>query len=100
MGRSRIRQVIRNQNTQRTDKRAGNKSRKEGCGKIHENVPSVYCVAVLPQYNTFKYIWIIHNVHNTLQNSYILSTHKLVLAAECTEDYEIHTCNLFYNKQP
>jgi hypothetical protein len=29
MGRSRIRQQIRNQNTQRTDKGAGNKSRKE-----------------------------------------------------------------------
>jgi len=37
MGRSRIRQLIRNQNTQRTDDRAGNKSRKEDCGKIHKN---------------------------------------------------------------
>jgi len=73
-------------------------SRKEDCGKIHENVPSVYCVAVLSQYNTFKYIWIIHNVHNTLENSHILSTHKLVLAAECTENCEIHKCNPLYYK--
>jgi hypothetical protein len=56
MGRSRIRQLIRDQNTKRIDERARNKSRKEDCRKIHENVPSVYCVAVLSDYNTFKCI--------------------------------------------
>jgi hypothetical protein len=39
MERFKIRQLIRNQNTKRIDERAGNKSRKEDCGKIHENVP-------------------------------------------------------------
>jgi len=57
-----------------------------------------YSVVVQSHYNTFKYIWIIPNVHNTLENAHILSTHKLVLATECTEDYKIHKCNKFYNK--
>jgi len=43
--------LIRNQNTQRTDERDGNKSRKDDYGKIHENVPSVQCVAVLSFHN-------------------------------------------------
>ena len=98
MGRSRIRQLIRNQNTKRTDGRAGNKSRKEDCGKIHKNVPSVYSAALLSQHNTINYKGIIHNVHNTLENSHIFSTHKLVLATERTENYEIHKCNPFYYK--
>ena len=93
-------QLIRNQNTQGIDERAGNTSRKEDCGEVHENVHSVYCVAVQSHYNTSKYIWIIHNVHNTLENSHIFSTHKLALAAECTEDYKIHKCNKFYYKWP
>jgi hypothetical protein len=41
MGRSRRRQLIRNQNTKRKDERARNKPRKEDCGKIREKVPSV-----------------------------------------------------------
>jgi hypothetical protein len=40
----------------KTDERTGNKSRKEDCGKILENVTSVYSVALLSQHNTFKYI--------------------------------------------
>jgi len=56
MGRSRIRQLIRNQNTKRTDEKAGNKSRKEDCGKRYDNVTSVNSVAILSQHNTFKYI--------------------------------------------
>jgi len=95
MGRSRIRQLIRNQNKKRKDEKARNTSRKEDCGKIHENVPSIYSVVVLSQHNTFKYIRIIHNVNNILENSYIFSTYKLALAAECIEDYEIHKCNPF-----
>jgi hypothetical protein len=31
-------QLIRNQNTQRSDERNGNTSRKEDCGKIYDNV--------------------------------------------------------------
>ena len=100
MGRYWRRQLIRNQNTQRTAKRNGNKSRQEGCGKIHENVLSVHSVAALSQHNTFKYIRIIYNVHNILENSHMLSTHKLILAAECTEDYNIHRCNPLYYKWP
>jgi hypothetical protein len=46
MERSRIRQLIWNQNTKRIDERARNKSKKEDYGKIHYNVPTVYCVAV------------------------------------------------------
>jgi len=53
---ARRRQAIRNQNTQRTDERTRNKSRKEGCGKIHEILHSVHSVALLPQHETFKYI--------------------------------------------
>jgi hypothetical protein len=53
---ARRRQAIGNQNTQGTDERAGSKTRKEGCGKIRECVHSVYSVAVLFNYNTFKYI--------------------------------------------
>ena len=53
---ARRRQVIGNQNTQGTGERARKKSRKEGCGKIHENVHSVHSVAVLFNYNTFKYL--------------------------------------------
>jgi len=34
----------------------------------------------------------------TLENSHILSTHKVLLAAECTEDYEIHRYNPLYYK--
>jgi len=55
MGRSRIRELIRNQSITRIDERAENKSRKEDCKKIHENVTSVHSVAVLSHYNTFKY---------------------------------------------
>ena len=65
MERSRIRQLIRNQNTKRTDESAGNKSRKEDCGKIHENVPSVYCVAVLSHYthlNTYE-LYKMYTIH-------------------------------------
>jgi len=100
MGRSRIRQLIRNQNTKRIDEIARNKSRKEDCGKIHYKVPSVYCVAVQSHYKTFKYIWNINNVHITLENSHILSTHKLVLAAESTKDYKIHRRNPLSYKRP
>ena len=96
MGRSRIKELIKNQNTKRIDERAGNKSRKLDSKKIHENVTLLHSVAVLSHYNTFKYIWIIHNVQNTLENSHILSTHKVVLAAECTEDYETQKCNPLY----
>jgi len=56
MGRSRIRELIRNQNTKRMDERDGNKSRKLDCKTIHENVISIHPVAVLSHYNTFKYI--------------------------------------------
>jgi len=56
MGRFKIRQLIRNQNTHRTNERVGNKSRREDCGKIHENGTLVHSVAVLSQYITFKYI--------------------------------------------
>jgi len=35
MGRSRKRELIRNQNTKRTDEKAGKKSRKEDYKKIH-----------------------------------------------------------------
>ena len=56
MGRSRIRQLIRNQNKKRKDEKARNTSRKEDCGEVHENVHSVYCVAVQSHYNTSKYI--------------------------------------------
>jgi len=80
--------VIRNQNTKRTDERIGKTSKKEDCGKIHENVFSVHSVALLSTHNTFKHIRIIHNVHNILENPNIFSTHKVLLAAECTEDHE------------
>ena len=56
MGRSRIGELIRNQNTKRIDERAGNKSRKLDCKKIHDNVTSVHSVTVLSHYNIFKYI--------------------------------------------
>jgi len=56
MGRSRIRELIRNQNTKRIDERNGNKSRKLASKKIHVNVISIHPVAVLSHYNTFKYI--------------------------------------------
>jgi len=56
MGRSRIRELITNQNTKRIDERAGNKSRKLDSKKIHENVTSIHPVAVLSLYNTFKYV--------------------------------------------
>ena len=56
MERSRIRELIRNQNTKRINERAENKSRKLDCKKIHENVTSVHSVAFLSHYNTFKYI--------------------------------------------
>jgi len=98
MERSWRRQLFRNCNTKRTDGKAGKKSRKEDCGKINENVPSEHPVSIQSNCNMFKYILIIYNVHNTLQNSHILSTHKLVLAAGCTEDYKIHRCNPFYYK--
>ena len=39
-----------------------------------------------------------YNVHNTLKNSHILSTFKLVLAAEYTKGNEIQRCNLSYYK--
>jgi len=97
---SRRRQLIRTQNTKRTDERTGKTSKKEDCGKIHEYVTSVHSVALLSQYNTFKHILIIHNVHNILENSHILSTQKVVLAADCTEDYEIQRCNPLYYKWP
>ena len=48
--------IIRNQNTKRTDERAGNKSRGEDHGKIYDNVLSVRSVAVLSYYITFKYM--------------------------------------------
>ncbi len=48
--------IIRNQNTKRTDERAGNKSRGEDRGKIYDNVLSVRFVAVLSYYITFKYM--------------------------------------------
>ena len=56
MGRSRIRELITNQNTKRIDERAGNKSRKLDFKKIHENVTSLHSVAVLSHYNIFEYI--------------------------------------------
>ena len=90
--------VIRNQNTKRTDEKAGNKSRKEDCRKINEKVPSEHFVSVLSHCNTFKYTLIIDNVHNTLENSHILYTHKLVLAADCTRDFKIQRCNPLYYK--
>ena len=39
-----------------------------------------------------------NNVHNTSENSHILSIHGLVLATEFTEGYEICSCNPFYCK--
>ena len=97
---SKRRQLIRNQNTQRTNERTGKHIKK---GRLWEDTwecTSVYSVAVLLQHNTIKYRWIIHNVYNTLENSHILSTHKLVLAAERTEDYKIHSCNPLYYEWP
>jgi len=64
-----------------------------------QNVPSVHSVAFLSHYKTFKYRWIIRNIYNTFENSHILSTHKLTLAAEYTEDYEIHRYNPLYYKR-
>jgi len=80
----------------KTDEKTRNKSRKEDYRNINENVPSQHSVSVLSHYSTFKYTLIIHNVHNTLKNSHILSTQKLVLAADCTEDYKTHRCNPLY----
>jgi len=35
----------------------------------------------------------VHNIYCTSENSPIFSTYELTLDADCTEDYEIHTCN-------
>jgi len=59
-----------------TDARTGKTSKKEDCGKVHENVTSVHSVALLSPHNTFKNMSFMYNVHNTLENSHILSTTK------------------------
>jgi hypothetical protein len=71
--------------------RVGNKSPKENCEKIYMRMYIQYILLLFCFIITYLYT-------HKLKYSRILSTHKLVVAAEYIEHYEIHGCDPFYYK--